>query len=141
MDEPLRLRILADVSNLATIRHFAEYAATRGDGDPEAIADMLMAMNEAVTNIVVHGYQGQPGTIEVEVRYNKDALVVLLRDQAPAFDPTQAPEPDTTLSLEQRPFGGMGIHMMRQLTDGLTYRTVPNGGNELILVRKHVRKS
>ena len=140
MDEPLCLRIAADLNNLATIRRFVEGAATNGGGDPEAIAEMLLAMNEAATNIIVHGYQGQPGIIEVEIAYDEDALVIWLRDQAPTFDPTLAPVPDITLSLEQRPFGGMGIHIMRQFTDELTYRTTPDGRNELILVKKGVRR-
>ena len=140
MDEPLCLRIAANLKNLATIRRFVEGAAKSGDGNPEAITDMIIAMNEAATNIIVHGYQGQPAIIEVEVGYNKDALVVCLRDQAPTFDPTSAPAPDLTLPLEQRPFGGMGIHMMRQLTDELTYRTTPDGRNELTLVKKDVRR-
>ncbi|MFB0535843.1 MAG: ATP-binding protein [Anaerolineae bacterium] len=140
MDEPLCLRIAADLKNLATIRRFVEGAAKSGDGNPQAITDMLIAMNEAATNIIVHGYQGQPGIIEVEVAYDKDALVVCLRDQAPTFDPTSAPVPDVTLSLEQRPFGGMGIHMMRQLSDELTYRTTPDGRNELVLTKKGARR-
>jgi serine/threonine-protein kinase RsbW len=140
MDEMFRFRIAADLNNLATIRRFVEDAAASRPADPEAIAEMLLAMNEAATNIIVHGYQGQPGIIEVEVGYDKDALVVCLRDRAPAFDPTLVPAPDLTLPLEQRPFGGMGIHMMRQFTDELLYRTTPDGSNELILVKKNVRQ-
>lgn len=140
MDEMFRFRIAADLNNLATIRRFVEDAAASRPADPEAIAEMLLAMNEAATNIIVHGYQGQPGIIEVEIAYDEDALVIWLRDQAPTFDPTLAPVPDITLSLEQRPFGGMGIHIMRQLTDELTYRTTPDGRNELILVKKGVRR-
>ncbi len=141
MDQPLRLRIAADLKNLATIRRFVESAAKSEDGNPEAIVDMLIAMNEAATNIIIHGYQGQPGIIEVEVAYDEDALVVSLRDQAPIFDPTLVPAPDVTLPPEQRPFGGMGVHMMRQLTDELTHRTAPDGGNELILVKEDVRRA
>jgi anti-sigma regulatory factor (Ser/Thr protein kinase) len=140
MDEPLYLRIAADLKNLAPTRRFVEDAAASWNGDPEAIAEMVLAVNEAVTNTIVHGYQGQPGIIEVEVGYDKDALVVCLRDQAPKLDPTSAPAPDVTLSLGQRPFGGMGIYMMRQLTDELIYRTTSDGRNELILVKKGVQR-
>lgn len=137
----MSLRIAADVKNLVILRRFVEGAAARGGGDPEAIADMLIAMNEAATNIILHGYQGRPGIVEVEVGYNGDALVVALRDRAPEFDLTSAPPPDVTLPLERRPLGGMGVHMMRQLTDELIHRTTTDGRNELILVRKDARKS
>lgn len=137
----MSLRIAADVKNLVTLRRFVEGAAARGGGDPQAIADMLIAMNEAATNIILHGYQGRPGIVEVEVGYDGDALVVALRDQAPAFDLTLAPPPDVTLPLERRPLGGMGVYMMRQLTDELIHRTTTDGRNELILVKKDARKS
>jgi serine/threonine-protein kinase RsbW len=141
MSEPSYLCIAADVKNLATIRRFVEGAASSGGGDPQAIAGVLIAVNEAATNIILHGYQGQPGIIEVEVAYAQDALVVCLRDRAPQYDPTSAPNPDFTLPLEQRPFGGLGVYMMRQLTDELIYRTTDDGRNELIMVKKGVRKS
>ena len=46
-----------------------------------------------VTNIIEHGYQGQPGSIEIEVTTREDALIIQLRDQAPPFDPTSVPPP------------------------------------------------
>jgi len=141
MSELSYLHIAADLKNLATIRRFVEGAARSGGGDPQAIADMLIAVNEAATNIIMHGYRGQPGTIEVEVVYDQDALVVCLRERAPQYDPTSTPDPDFTLPVEQRPFGGLGVYMMRQVTDELTYRTTGDGRNELILVKKGVRRS
>ena len=130
----------AGLTDLVEIRRFVESAALRGGGDPRAIDDMLMAMNEATTNVIEHGYHGRPGILEVEVEYDGDTLVVRVRDQAPVFDPALAPAPDLTLPLEQRPFGGMGVHLMRQLTDELSYRTRCDGWNELVLVKKGVRK-
>ena len=140
MVEPQRLRMIAGLDDLAQIRRFVEGAATQGGGDPVRVADMLLALNEAATNIIVHGYHGAPGSLEVEVEYDSDALTVRLRDQAPAFDPALAPVPDVTLPLDRRPLGGMGVHMMRQLTDELSYRTSFDGWNELILVKRGVRK-
>jgi serine/threonine-protein kinase RsbW len=140
MAEPQRLRMIAGLDDLFEIRRFVEGAAARGGGDPAAVADMLLALNEAATNVIGHGYEGAPGILEVEVAYDGDALTVRLRDQAPAFDPALAPVPDVTLPLDRRPLGGMGVHMMRQLTDQLSYRTRSDGWNELVLVKRGVRK-
>jgi serine/threonine-protein kinase RsbW len=135
------MHIVADLQNLAIIRHFiTEYAAAEKIDQPETIADMLVAVNEAVTNIIVHGYRGQPGDIDIEVVCVGDDLVVTLRDQSPPFDPTSVPAPDLSLPLAQRPFGGMGIHLMRQLTDEVIYQPAANG-NELILIKKKVRSA
>jgi anti-sigma regulatory factor (Ser/Thr protein kinase) len=55
---------------------------------------------------------------------------------APPFDPTRVPDPDLTLPLEERPLGGLGIYLIRQSVDKMVYRAVPEGGNELTLVKR-----
>jgi serine/threonine-protein kinase RsbW len=129
------LRIAARVEHLAEIRRFVERTAAALGAGQEAIDDLVLAVDEAATNIVVHGYQGQPGMIEVKVRREGEALLIHLRDGAPPFDPTQLPMPDVTLPLEMRPLGGLGIFLMRQSVDDMTYRVTPEEGNELTLIK------
>lgn len=132
-------RFEASLENLAAMRRFVEEVAAAGAGEPEAIIDMLVAMNEATTNLVNHGYRGDLGIIEIEVGYESEALVVIVRDWSPPFDPAQVPDRDVTVPLEERPLGGLGIMMMRQLTDELSYCRGPNGSNELTLIKEDVR--
>jgi serine/threonine-protein kinase RsbW len=127
------LVVTAERKNLAEIRRFIEEKARALPVDPEVIADMVLAVDEAATNIIVHGYQGQPGEIQVEISYEGGALVVRLSDQAPLFDPTQVPPPDLDLPLEQRRFGGLGIHLTRQCMDEVSYCISGEGCNELTL--------
>jgi serine/threonine-protein kinase RsbW len=140
MSEQSLLRINADLKDLAAIRQFVEEVAKRGHGDTSAIQDMVIAVNEAVTNVLIHGYRGQSGIIEVEVSYHNHDLMVRLYDQAPLFDPTTVPSPKIAPSLDQAHLGGMGIHMMRELTDRLIYTTTDDGRNELTLIKEDVRK-
>jgi serine/threonine-protein kinase RsbW len=130
------LRVLAELPNLAVIRRFVEETATALKANRDAIDDMIQAVDESATNIIVHGYRDQPGHIEIEMTQEGNALVVRLRDQAPLFDPTRAPPCDVTLPLERRRFGGLGIHLTRRFTDSVTYRTTSEGGNELTLRKK-----
>lgn len=127
--------VSATLENLAAVRSLVEEAATALEIAPAAIADVVLAVDEAASNIVVHGYQGQPGTIEIEVKRENDALLVCLRDAASPFDSTRVPAPDMTVPLEQRASGGLGIFLMRQLIDEVTHRTTSQGGNELVLVK------
>lgn len=138
MDTEEILRIEAELKNLSLIRRFVEEKVTALDADPDVIADVLLATDEATTNAIVHGYQDEPGIIEIEVRQTGDALVIHVRDQAPPFDPTAVPPPDLSLPLEQRPYGGMGVHLIRQLMDEVTHRITPQGGNELTMTKKGI---
>ena len=52
--------------------------------------------------------------------------------------PESVPPPDVTQPLDERPLGGMGIHLMRQLMDEVTHRATPQGGNELTMIKKGV---
>lgn len=132
------LNVSADVENLGVIRRFLEERAAALGASSEVIADMILAVNEAATNIIVHGYQGSPGVIEVEIREERGDLWVTMRDRAPHYDPTRAPMPDLNAPLSARPFGGMGVHMMRHYTDELRYRVTPDGRNELTLVKSGI---
>jgi serine/threonine-protein kinase RsbW len=130
------LQVSAELANLAVVRHFVKGMATGLGFDRKTIDDMLQAVEEAVANTVLHGYNRRPGEIQVEVQKEGDELVVRLRDQAPHFDPTGFPPPDLTLPLEERRPGGLGIYLMRQFTDTVTYRVTSDGSNELTLVKK-----
>lgn len=130
------LVIAAELENLSVIRRFIRQATTMLRLSASAVDDVELAVDELATNIIGHGYNGQPGEIEVEVKSNEDTIEIYLRDQAPLFDPTQRPEPDLTASLEERPIGGLGVHLARQLLDTFAYRQSAQGGNELLLTKK-----
>lgn len=123
------------VSDVAPLRQRLEEAMLACGGEPDAVADVILALNEATVNSVRHGYGGEPGVVEVEIWRDGRSLVVKQSDAAPPFDPTAAPTPDTTLPLAARPLGGMGIHMMRSFTDELHYERTEDGRNRLTLIK------
>lgn len=127
----------AQVRDLNDIREFLEQAVLTLGGSDDDAGDLVLAVNEAVTNVLLHGYDGQPGPVGVCVEVENDDLHVVLTDSAPHFDPTCVPPPDIFLPLEDRPLGGLGVHMMRQLTDALVYRALSDG-NELVFVKRGV---
>ena len=128
----------ATVRDLNDIREFLENAVLNLGGDEDSAGDFVLAVNEAVTNILLHGYNERPGPVTVSVEVDGADLLVRLLDDAPLFDPTAVPPPDITLPLEERPLGGLGVHMMRQLTDELVYTVTENGKNELAFVKHGV---
>lgn len=130
------LTIPAQLEKLAEVRQFVTTAAAHLPCDEEIVDDIILATDEAVTNIIVHGYQEQKGDICLSICQEPDACVVILEDNAPAYNPNDAPEPDIYAPLSVRPLGGLGVHLIRRLMDELHYRQKSNGANELMLVKR-----
>jgi sigma-B regulation protein RsbU (phosphoserine phosphatase) len=99
-----------------------------------------LALEEAVSNVMLYAYPGQnDGKVFVEFVQTRDEqgekLVFTISDSGVPFDPTQKPETDITLSAEERAIGGLGIHLVRQLMDEITYERIEDK-NILTLVKK-----
>ncbi len=135
MDPISRLRVEANVKNLSKIRKFVGQSTSGLGITQDTVDDIVLAVDEAATNIILHGYKEGPGMIEIELRRELDSLFLCLQDQAPSFDPTQVPSPDLTLPLEKRPLGNMGVHLIRHMVDEIIYEIPSGGGNMLILVK------
>jgi serine/threonine-protein kinase RsbW len=132
----INLSISADLSNLPKVRKFVQRIAIDFCGHEQFAYDYSLAVDELVTNIILHGYQGKPGTIEIQVLSKKREMCIILRDDAFPFDPTQVKDPNIHLALEERQIGGLGVYMARILTDEMTYHWTPEGGNELRLIKR-----
>jgi serine/threonine-protein kinase RsbW len=131
-----RLEFRARLDNLAEIRDFVGVSALELGLGAAAVEDMKVCVDEAATNIVKHGYGSDEGGLSVEVSREADEIVVKVVDQAPPFDPRFALGPDLDAPLNDRPVGGMGVHLIRTLTDGMSHTAGPTGGNELVLRKK-----
>ena len=130
------LRIQAEVGQLAVARQFIEQVSANL-GLPSTVSDpLILAADESLSNIIIHGYQGRPGVIDIEFEQVPGAVLVHLRDQAPSFDPTRLPNPDVSLPLHERPVGGMGVYLARRSVDNIAYESLVGGGNHLTLTKK-----
>ncbi len=109
---------------------------------PTAVVDPATLMvDELLTNTAMHGYQGSStGWISVRASVEDRSLVIVLRDHGPAFDPRTMPLPDTTLPMEQRRIGGLGLLFVRRMADVLDYRRIDDSPrtamNEVRLVKR-----
>jgi serine/threonine-protein kinase RsbW len=134
--EPASLRVsAADLTDLAAIRAFVRTTATALDASADTVPDLVLAVDEAITNIIRHGYGGRTGPIGVAVERDDGAIVVRVTDEAPPFDPTRWPAPDLDVPLERRAAGGFGIHLVRRSVDRVAHRAAAGRGNELILIK------
>ena len=133
--ETIQLSVAAKLSNLAGIRNFVCTALIPCCDDEEFLYELTLAVEEAVTNIIMHGYQGKKGIITLMIVPNESCVEIVLQDDAPAFDPSSVPAPRLDLPLELRPLGGLGILIIRKYSEKMSYRRTPSGMNELKIVK------
>lgn len=131
------LTVPAELQALASVRHFVGEAVRACGGSDEVAADLLIAVDEAVTNIVSHGYRADTGEIEIEAGPAPGGLAIRIRDSAPRFDLDSVPSADLQISpLDRADAGGFGVELIRRLVDEVRYEVRTDGRNELTLLRR-----
>ena len=130
-----RVVICADLSGIPRVSAVMEEAMRECTYSDDAILDLQLAVEEAISNIILHGYRGRSGEVEIEIKVTEKITEVRISDQAPPFDPLSVPDPDRESDLSERRTGGLGIYLMRQVADEVRYRYA-GGKNVLTLVKK-----
>lgn len=127
--------IPADIHEIPAISERLE-SAMRAEGfSDDDILDTQLAVEETVTNVIVHGYKDVGGEVVITWQTGEDGIAIQLVDHAPPFDPLTLPEPDLESDIEDRKIGGLGIFLTRQIMDEVNYRFV-DGKNILCMVKK-----
>ncbi len=131
------LRVPASVDHLAEVRSFVRDSVAAFGGSKPISEDLVQACDEATCNVMLHGYKSQPGDIEIESQLRDGKIEIRILDRSPDFDPTLAPLRERgALPVPTRMGGmGLGIELLRTLTDEVHHSARPGGGNELTLVR------
>ena len=88
-----------------------------------------------MSNVMLYAYPGSSGQVLVEAEHSAEQITFTISDSGIPFDPTAQTEPDLTLSAEERPIGGLGIHLVRQIMDSIRYERKDNR-NILTLTKK-----
>lgn len=94
-----------------------------------------LALEEAVSNVMLYAYPGSSGQVLVEAEHSAEQITFTISDSGIPFDPTAQTEPDLTLTAEERPIGGLGIHLVKQIMDSIRYERKDNR-NILTLTKK-----
>jgi anti-sigma regulatory factor (Ser/Thr protein kinase) len=137
MDEPLEIRREARLENLRSLREFAVNACLSCGGDQDTCDVLELAVDEACTNVVLHGYADrEPGPIVLTFRCEGGDAVVIIADHGQPFSPADAPSPDLESDWQERRIGGLGVYLIREMMDEVTYTSDPQAGNRLTLRKR-----
>jgi serine/threonine-protein kinase RsbW len=124
---------------LESLQDFREFIRAHCTGIPganeEVIYDLQLAVDEACTNIISHGYAGlEPGSIILDLEVAPDRLTLSLTDFGHSFEPSSAPLPNVEAPIEERELGGFGLFFIQQSVDEIDYQTTEDG-NKMILTK------
>jgi serine/threonine-protein kinase RsbW len=136
MHPGFRMSIGAELGDVARVHAaFAQFAEAHAV--PAAVRrSMNVVLDELLANTVTYGLADQVGgSVTVDVELHRDRLAITLTDDGKRFDPFGRAAPDTTLSVEDRPIGGLGIHLVRQLVDEVSYHR-HGDHNVVVLVKR-----
>ena len=135
MSEELEIKLSNRLSDLEQFEQILTEFGRRQGLAPNVMHDLHLAVEEILTNIISYAYRDNREH-EIRVRLSAQAKEVRaeVEDDGEPFNPLEAPEPDTAKPLEERTIGGLGIHLVRKLTDGLEYKR--QGDRNLLTIKK-----
>ena len=125
-----------DIHQISLLAGFIDRIAEENDLDPSLAMSLNLAIEEAATNAIMYAYpKGTEGNIELgAVAEEGGRLVFTLADKGKPFDPTKIPEADISAPVEDRPIGGLGIHLVRNIMDSISYKRL-EGKNVLTMIK------
>ena len=127
--------IPAEIDSILPLRSLIEKVGFRYAFASKIIHAVKLAVEEAVTNIIRHGYMNTTdGKITIQICVRSNSLRIVLIDQGPSFDPIQVNDPDLAKYIDAGKRGGLGIFMIRKLMDEFHY-SVTDRGNEIHMIK------
>lgn len=94
------------------------------EGVPAAVAhDVQLVTEEVVCNALEHGrVEGRGHEISVGIGIEHGLITLEFRDDCIAYNPLERPDPDLDADIADRPIGGLGVHLIRELAEEVSYR-------------------
>ncbi len=125
-----------DVQEVPLLARFINTISEENAMDKEMSTNINLAVEEAVVNVMKYAFkEGTVGEVRIDASVTDGLLTLLISDSGTPFDPTVKKDPDVNLPAEKRTIGGLGILLVRQIMDTVTYRHT-DGKNILTLVKK-----
>lgn len=128
-----KLVLINEISEINRLTGFIEELGEELNLAPDLVFNLNLVLEEAVSNVILYAYpKGERQKIVLTAKKSDKSLIFVLTDSGKEFDPTQAPDADVTLSAEDRPIGGLGIFLIRQIMNRVEYQRI-EGKNVLTL--------
>ncbi|MEO7242997.1 MAG: ATP-binding protein [Variovorax sp.] len=139
-DHAACIRCTAERACLPLLLALIDRACERHGIDSQTGHDLRLIVEEGCVNIMAHAYPGgRPGALTLRVNTvshgGRPAIVISFEDQGIPFDPLALPRPNRAAALDELQIGGLGVHLMRELSDAQHYLRDPERGNVLTITK------
>jgi serine/threonine-protein kinase RsbW len=132
--------VVNDISEVDRLHNNVSQFCLEHGLSSEIEGDLSLALEEILVNVIRYGHpEGGKHEILVRLSVEQDCVIATVEDDGVPFNPLEAPEPDLHSPIETRPIGGLGIHLVRNITDSWEYHR--SEGRNRLVVRKHVPRS
>ena len=134
--EVRHLTLHNDIRQISLLPGFLEEATRDMDIDPSVTSQLNLALEEAVANVISYAYpEGTDGTVDIDAKRDGNSISFVISDSGTAFDPTARESVDISAGVDERPVGGLGIHLIREIMDTVSYER-RDGKNILTITKK-----
>ena len=135
--EVRHLTLHNDIQQISLLPGFIETVTYGMNLDPGVSAQLNLALEEAVTNVISYAYpEGTDGAVDIDARLDGNSLSFIISDSGAAFDPTARNNVDITAGVDERPIGGLGIHLIREIMDQVSYER--RDGKNILTITKNI---
>lgn len=129
--------IPAKLENLESMLQFIKNGAEEGGFSRKEINKIQVAAEEALVNVISYAYPDGGGNVEIRCNAKgPEGLMIEIIDRGIPFDPLSLPEPDIEAPPEEREIGGLGIHIMRNIMDEVSYKR--DGDRNILTLTKYI---
>lgn len=126
----------AKIDELPQVVDFLESTLNEAGAGAEECFDLHLAADEIFTNIALYAYDSDDGVMEIAITSDQGLITITLTDSGRPFDPLALPPPDITSDVGERRVGGLGIYLIREVTDSVTYAR--RNGKNILTIKKRI---
>ena len=138
MEETLKNKTLVIRNNIDELNRlviFLEALEEEWELPMGLIPSINLALEEALTNVIFYAYEkNTENNISVDFSKEGNKLTIIITDSGKPYDPLQKEDPDVNLSAEDRPIGGLGIFLIKQIMNEVSYQRIENK-NQFIMIK------
>jgi len=139
MENKYSIKVNAKPENIEKIANFVEKNLKNIKIHKDALEEILISIDEAISNVIQHSYTGsQNGYIRLILTITKKKVEVSIFDKGSIFEPNKIPSPNFSKNLNDRSLGGLGVFLMKKFMDEVTFtfkNKVDKKENELKMIK------